>query len=73
MSDSVAALWTVAHQAPLSTAFPRQEYWSGLSFPPPGVLPHPGVEPAAPALADGFFITHATWELTGIVNIIVIN
>ena len=30
-----ATLWTVAHQAPLSTEFPRQEYWSGLPFPPP--------------------------------------
>ena len=39
------ALWTVAHQAPLSTEFPRQEYWSGLSFPPPGDLPDSGTEP----------------------------
>ena len=31
--------WTVAHQAPLSMGFPRQEYWSGLPFPPPGDLP----------------------------------
>ena len=31
-------LWTVAHQAPLSMGFSRQEYWSGLPFPPPGVL-----------------------------------
>ena len=36
---------TVAHQAPLSTEFPRQEYWSGLSFPPPGDLPDSGIEP----------------------------
>ena len=34
-----------------------QEYWSGLSFPPPGDLPNPGVEPASPALASGFFTT----------------
>ena len=32
-------LWTVAHQAPLSMRFLRQEYWSGLPFPPPGDLP----------------------------------
>ena len=32
----------IARQAPLSTGFPRQEYWSGLPFPPPGDLPHPG-------------------------------
>ena len=39
-------LWTRAHQAPLSMGFPRLEYWSGLSFPPPGHLPDPGIEPA---------------------------
>ena len=57
--------WTVARQAPLSMGFPRQEYWSGLSCPPPGDLPDPKVEPASlmsPALADGFFTTSATWE-----------
>ena len=36
--------WTVARQAPLSMRFPRQEYWSGLPFPPPGGLPDPGIE-----------------------------
>ena len=41
--------WTVARQAPLSTGFSRQEYWSGLPFPPPGDLPHPGIEAASPA------------------------
>jgi len=35
--------------------FPRQEYWSGLSFPPPGDLPKPGMEPVSPALAGRFF------------------
>ena len=48
--------WTVACQAPLSMGFPRQEYWSGLSFPPSGNLTDPGIEPASPALASGFFI-----------------
>ena len=50
--------WTTARQAPLSMEFSRQEYWSGLPFPPPGALPDPGVEPkslVSPALADGFF------------------
>ena len=42
--------WTVAHQAPLSMGFSRQEYWSGLLFPSPGDLPDPGVEPRSPAL-----------------------
>ena len=39
--------WTVACQAPLSIEFSRQEYWSGLPFPSPGDLPHPGIEPGA--------------------------
>ena len=55
MSDSFVTLWTVALQAPLSMAFPRQEYWSGLPFPPPGDLPDPGIEPMSPALVGGFF------------------
>ena len=41
---------TVAHQAPLSMGFSRQEYWSGLSFPSPGDLPDPGTEPGSPSL-----------------------
>ena len=48
VSDSVI-LWAVAHQAPLSMEFSRQEYWSGLSFLSPGVLPNPGIEPTSPA------------------------
>ena len=36
--------WTVAHQAPLSMEYSRQEYWSGLPFPSPGDLPHPGIK-----------------------------
>ena len=43
-------LWTVAHQAPPSMGFSRQEYWSGLPFPSPGNLPDPGIEPRSPAL-----------------------
>ena len=42
--------WTVACQAPLSTEFSRQEYWSGLPFPSSGDLPDPGIEPRSPAL-----------------------
>ena len=50
-----ATLWTaahqaVAHQAPLSMGFRRQEYWSGLPFPSPGDLPNPGIKPRPPAL-----------------------
>ena len=40
--------WTAALQAALSMGFSRQEYWSGLSFPPPGDLPEPGIEPGSP-------------------------
>ena len=42
--------WTVAHQAPQSIEFSRQEYWSGLPFPSPGGLPNPGIEPRSLAL-----------------------
>ena len=47
----------LAHQAPLSVGFSRQEYWSGLPFPPPGDLPHPGIEPVSPLLTGRFFTT----------------
>ena len=60
-----ATPWTVAHQAPLSMGFSRQEGWSGLPCPPPGDLPDPGMEPASfmsPALAGGVFTTSTTWE-----------
>ena len=52
-----ATLWTVAHQAPLSMGFPRQEYWSRLPFPSPEDLPSPGIEPTSPALSGGFSTT----------------
>ena len=51
-------LWTVAHQAPLSMGFSRQEYWSGLPCPPPGDFPVIGMEPESfmsPVLAGGSF------------------
>ena len=55
--------WTVAHQAPLSMGFSRQEYWSGLSFPSPGDLLDPGIKPTSllfPKLAGQFFTTSTT-------------
>ena len=67
MTDSVT-LWTIAHQAPLSLGFSRQEYWSGLPCPPPGDLPNPGINPASltsPALAGRFFTSGATWNGEG--------
>ena len=59
-----ATLWTIACEAPLSMGFSRQEYWSGLTCPPPLDLPDPGSEPESlisPALADGFFTTSTTY------------
>ena len=53
MSDSLMTPWTVARQAPLSMGFPRQEYYSELSFPSARDLPHFGTEPASPALTGG--------------------
>ena len=50
VAESCATPWTVAHQAPLSIGFSRQEHWSGLPFPSPGNLANPGTEPRSPAL-----------------------
>ena len=51
--------WIVAHQAPLSMGSSRQEYWNGLSFPPPGDPPNPGAEPTSPACqADSLPLSH---------------
>ena len=60
-----ATLWTVAHKAPLSMGFSRQENWNGLPCPPSGDLPEPGIEPTSltsPALVGRFCTTCATWE-----------
>ena len=56
-------LWTIAHQAPLSMGFSRQEYWTEFPCPPPGDFPNPGIKPASltsPALAGRFFTTSTT-------------
>ena len=47
----------IAHQAPLSMGFSRQEYWSGLPYLSPGDLPNPGILPGSPALAGRFLST----------------
>ena len=66
-----ATLWTVACQASLSMGFSRQEYWSGLPYPPPGDLPDlpgdlpdPGIEPASPATPalQGILLLLSHWE-----------
>ena len=63
--QSYLTLWTVAHQAPLSIGFSRQEYWHGLPRPPPGDLPDPGIESVSLMLlelAGGFFTITSTWK-----------
>ena len=59
-----ATSWTLAHQAPLSMGFSRQEYCSGLPHPPAGDLPDPGTEPTSPMTPAlySFFTTSAIWE-----------
>ena len=59
VSDSFSTPWTVAHQAPLSMGFPRQEYWSGLPFLSPGDLPDPRIKPVSPTWqADSLPLSH---------------
>ena len=54
---------TVAHQAPLSMGFSRQDYWRGLPFPPPGNIPDPGFEPISFISCIGRRVpTSTTWE-----------
>ena len=62
---ALATPWTVACQIPLSMGFSRQEYWSGLLFPSPGDLPHPGIKHMSPALAGGFVTSEPPGEPTG--------
>ena len=53
--DSFATPWTVAHQAPLSTGFLRQEQWGGLSFTAPGELSNSGIKFTSSAWQEDFF------------------
>ena len=64
VSDSFETPWTVAHQAPLSVGFFRQEYWSGLPFPSPRDLLHPGIKSMSPALEGGFFTVEPSGKPT---------
>ena len=59
-----ATPWTVAHQAALSVDFSRQEYWSGLPFPSPGDLSHPGIEPRSPSRQADFLSAEPQGKLT---------
>ena len=62
VSDS-ATPWDVAHQAPLSPGFPRQEDRRGCHALLSGDLPDPGIEPTSPALAGGFFVAEPLEKL----------
>ena len=66
VSDSLVTTWTIAHQAPWSMGFSRQESWSKLPFPPPGDLPNPGIKPASPATPAlvSLFLTSELPELS---------
>ena len=59
-----ATPWTVARQVPLAMELSRQEYWSGLPFPPPGYLPDPEIEPRSPSLQAGFLPSEPPGVLT---------
>ena len=61
-----ATPWTAAHQTPLFVGFFRQECWSHLPFPPPGDLPHPGIEPVSPALIGRFFTTEPPFQFSSV-------
>ena len=64
-SDSFVILWIIACQTPLSMEFPRQEYWSGLPFPPLGDLSNPRIKPMSLALScigRQILYQEATWE-----------
>ena len=57
ISDSFVTRLSIAHKAPLSMEFSKQEYQNAVPFPIPGALPGPGIEPESPALA-GFLQSH---------------
>ena len=65
---TLATPWTIAHQAPLSMGFSRQEYWSGLPFPSPEDLPEPGTEPRSPASQEDSLLTELKQQYIGLKN-----
>ena len=64
---------TVNRQAPLSTGFSRQEYWSRLLFPSPGDLPHPGIKPGSSALKVDSLLTEPYWDISSSRKIVSID
>ena len=65
-----ATPWTIAHQAPLSMGFSRQQCQSGLPFPPSGDTPNTGIEPASPELAGGSLTTGHPGSPLSVVNLL---
>ena len=65
MSNSFMTPWTVAQRDPLSMGFSRQEYWSGLQFPPPGDLPDSGIELRSSALQAESLLTEPPGDPKG--------
>ena len=68
--------WTEEPGRLQSMGFFRQEYWSGLPFPIPGILPDPGIEPMSPmspALAGRFFTHCAAWETQHLSNLVFLD
>ena len=70
MSDSFVTPWAVAHQAPLSLGFSRQEYWSGLPFPSPRDLPDTGITPGFPELQVDSLPSEPPGKLWGLKTLI---
>ena len=70
MSDSFATAWTVAHQAPLSMGFLRQEYWSGLPFPSPGIKPGSSAMQADSLLTEQPLLKSCHFEVLLLTNCI---
>ena len=68
VSGSFVTPWTAARPAPPPMGFPRQEYWSGVPFPPPGDFPNLGIKPMSPASPGRFFTTEPTLLLFQIIQ-----
>ena len=60
---------SVARQVPLFMGFSRQEYWSGLPFPPPGDLPDPGIEFESSGQVDSLPLSHREAQLSGVLRL----
>ena len=75
VSDSFVTLWIIVHRDPLSMGLSRQEYWSGLPFPPPGHLPNSRIKPASPASpvwqADSLLLSHRESPFSPLIHIII--